>query len=95
MSYSLQLCSTDKFNGLGIFLDTYVLSLCFVGWDICTYLRLDIYRYANSRHSYSFPRVVGMLGDGNTDYDQLHDGDSGSIGACSVSIHPWFIDALH
>jgi len=41
--------------------------------------------YANSRHSYSFPRVVGMLGDGKTSYDVGNDGDSTQIGACSAN----------
>lgn len=27
-----------------------------------------------------------MLGDGKTEYDQEHDGEGSSIGACSVSI---------
>jgi len=41
--------------------------------------------YANSRHSYSFPRVVAMNGDGKTSYDHDHDGDANSIGACSAN----------
>ncbi|KAF9243190.1 concanavalin A-like lectin/glucanase domain-containing protein [Melanogaster broomeanus] len=45
--------SKDKFEGLGIFLDT----------------------YANSRHAYGFPRIVAMLGDGQTPYDQDNDGE--------------------
>ncbi|KAF8870471.1 legume-like lectin family-domain-containing protein [Infundibulicybe gibba] len=53
----------NKFNGLGIFLDT----------------------YANSRHSYSFPRVSSTLGDGNTHYDYDNDGDEQSIGDCSAN----------
>lgn len=56
---------TDKFTGLGIFLDT----------------------YANSRHAYSFPRIVAMLGDGQTGYDHDKDGDANNVGACSVSYH--------
>jgi mannose-binding lectin 2 len=40
--------------------------------------------YANSRHSYAFPRIVGMLGDGTKEYDQANDGEANSIGACSV-----------
>ncbi|EPQ55311.1 hypothetical protein GLOTRDRAFT_76675 [Gloeophyllum trabeum ATCC 11539] len=55
--------SIDKFEGLGIFLDT----------------------YANARHSYSFPRIVAMLGDGKTEYDHDNDGESTNIGACSAS----------
>ncbi|KAI0338377.1 concanavalin A-like lectin/glucanase [Trametopsis cervina] len=55
--------SIDKFEGLGLFLDT----------------------YANSRHSYSFPRLVGMLGDGKTSYDHDSDGDTTTIGGCSAN----------
>ncbi|KZT05407.1 concanavalin A-like lectin/glucanase [Laetiporus sulphureus 93-53] len=39
--------------------------------------------YANTRHSYSFPRVVGMLGDGKTKYDQEGDGQKDGLGGCS------------
>ncbi|KAI0828014.1 legume-like lectin [Trametes gibbosa] len=55
--------SIDKFEGLGVFLDT----------------------YANSRHPYAFPRVNAMLGDGKTSYDQAHDGEANSLGACSAN----------
>jgi Legume-like lectin family len=51
-------------------------------------------RYANSRHSYAFPRITGMLGDGTKEYDQDNDGEANSIGACSVgplSLHSVFI----
>ncbi|KAL6305144.1 legume-like lectin family-domain-containing protein [Sparassis latifolia] len=41
--------------------------------------------YANSRHSYSFPRLNAMLGDGKTTYDQERDGERTSIGACSAN----------
>ncbi|KIP03716.1 hypothetical protein PHLGIDRAFT_110493 [Phlebiopsis gigantea 11061_1 CR5-6] len=41
--------------------------------------------YANSRHTYSFPRVVAMLGDGKTRYDQPNDGEANKIGACSAN----------
>ena len=41
--------------------------------------------YANSRHQYAFPRVVGMLGDGKTEYDAANDGEAHQLGACSVS----------
>ncbi|KAG6816593.1 hypothetical protein H0H87_004819 [Tephrocybe sp. NHM501043] len=53
----------DKFEGLGIFLDT----------------------YANGRHSYSFPHITAMLGDGKTAYDKDTDGDTNSIGSCSAN----------
>ncbi|OAX42807.1 hypothetical protein K503DRAFT_766421 [Rhizopogon vinicolor AM-OR11-026] len=55
--------SIDKFEGLGIFLDT----------------------YANSRHPYGFPRVLAMMGDGETSYDQGHDGEANSLGSCQAS----------
>ncbi|KAI0687102.1 concanavalin A-like lectin/glucanase [Cytidiella melzeri] len=48
-------------------------------------LGLFLDTYANSRHSYSFPRVVGMMGDGKTSYDHANDGDGTSIGACSAN----------
>ncbi|EDR00597.1 ERGIC53, mannose lectin, ER-Golgi intermediate compartment [Laccaria bicolor S238N-H82] len=41
--------------------------------------------YANGRHTYSFPRIVGILGDGKTKYDLANDGDSQAIGACSAN----------
>ncbi|KIJ66033.1 hypothetical protein HYDPIDRAFT_130167 [Hydnomerulius pinastri MD-312] len=40
--------------------------------------------YANSRHPYGFPRIVAMLGDGKTPYDQAHDGEANSLGSCSA-----------
>ncbi|EIN06594.1 concanavalin A-like lectin/glucanase [Punctularia strigosozonata HHB-11173 SS5] len=56
--------SIDRFDGLGIFIDT----------------------YANSRHSYSFPRIMAIKGDGKTNYDLGNDGDSQSLGACSANV---------
>lgn len=41
-------------------------------------------RYANGHHPYSFPRIVGVLGDGKTKYDYANDGDDQAVGACSV-----------
>ncbi|KAG6910435.1 hypothetical protein DXG01_010790 [Tephrocybe rancida] len=41
--------------------------------------------YANGRHSYSFPHITAMLGDGNTVYDKATDGDTNSIGSCSAN----------
>jgi len=41
--------------------------------------------YGNSRHSYSFPRIVGILGDGKTKYDYGNDGDRQAIGGCSAN----------
>ncbi|VDC05119.1 unnamed protein product [Peniophora sp. CBMAI 1063] len=55
--------SKDKFNGLGVFLDT----------------------YANGKHSFSFPRVVGMVGDGTVSYDHDTDGERNKVGACTAN----------
>ncbi|KAI0317418.1 concanavalin A-like lectin/glucanase [Amylostereum chailletii] len=41
--------------------------------------------YANGRHGFSFPRVVGIMGDGNTPYDSKTDGESQKLGACSAN----------
>ncbi|KAG6853518.1 hypothetical protein C0991_003648 [Blastosporella zonata] len=41
--------------------------------------------YANGRHSYSFPHITAMLGDGKTPYDSGTDGDTNSIGGCSAN----------
>ncbi|KAJ7750032.1 legume-like lectin family-domain-containing protein [Mycena maculata] len=41
--------------------------------------------YANSRHGYSFPRIMGMLGDGKTSYNFGNDGDGQEIGACHAN----------
>ncbi|KAI0709625.1 legume-like lectin [Fomitopsis betulina] len=49
-------------------------------------LGLFLDTYANTRHSYSFPRIVGMLGDGHTPYDQAGDGQKGSLGGCSANL---------
>lgn len=55
--------STDKFEGLGIFFDT----------------------YKNNRPGVSFPYVMAMMGDGETSYDQAHDGKGNELAGCSVS----------
>ncbi|PGH09047.1 hypothetical protein AJ79_05776 [Helicocarpus griseus UAMH5409] len=54
--------SMDKFEGLGIFFDT----------------------YKNSRPSVAFPYVMAMMGDGQTSYDQAHDGKSNELAGCSA-----------
>nr|GAT49080.1 mannose ER-Golgi intermediate compartment [Mycena chlorophos] len=41
--------------------------------------------YANTRHSYAFPRIMGMVGDGKTSYNAGNDGDGQEIGACSAN----------
>ncbi|KLJ07658.1 lectin, mannose-binding 2 [Blastomyces silverae] len=52
----------DKFEGLGIFFDT----------------------YKNNRPSVAFPYVMAMLGDGQTSYDQAHDGKANELAGCSA-----------
>ncbi|OAT09978.1 lectin, mannose-binding 2 [Blastomyces gilchristii SLH14081] len=54
--------SIDKFEGLGIFFDT----------------------YKNNRPSVAFPYVMAMLGDGQTSYDQAHDGKANELAGCSA-----------
>jgi mannose-binding lectin 2 len=54
--------STDRFEGLGIFVDT----------------------YKNNRPGVSFPYVMAMMGDGQTTYDQAHDGKANELAGCSV-----------
>ncbi|ORY85353.1 legume-like lectin family-domain-containing protein [Leucosporidium creatinivorum] len=54
--------STDYWDGLGIFFDT----------------------YANSRHSYSFPRIYAIMNDGKKSYDVGKDGQGQEIGSCSL-----------
>ena len=43
--------------------------------------------YANERHTYGFPRIVGVLLDGKTQYDWGNDGDSQALGGCSVRFY--------
>ncbi|EEH42332.2 uncharacterized protein PADG_07152 [Paracoccidioides brasiliensis Pb18] len=40
--------------------------------------------YKNSRASVTFPYVMAMIGDGNTAYDQAHDGKANEIAGCSA-----------
>ncbi|CAG8442179.1 3319_t:CDS:2, partial [Acaulospora colombiana] len=54
----------DKFEGLGIFFDT----------------------YANSRQPHSFPYVMAMMGDGNTEYDHDNDGKANHLAGCEADI---------
>ncbi|OQD75285.1 hypothetical protein PENDEC_c007G01944 [Penicillium decumbens] len=54
--------STDRFEGLGIFVDT----------------------YKNNRPGVSFPYVMAMMGDGQTTYDQAHDGKANELAGCSA-----------
>lgn len=41
--------------------------------------------YANSRHSYSLPRVTAMLGDGHTSYDHNGDNAATELAGCSIN----------
>lgn len=52
----------DKFEGLGIFFDT----------------------YKNNRPGVSFPYVMAMMGDGQTEYDKDNDGKANELAGCSV-----------
>ena len=40
--------------------------------------------YANSKHTYSWPRISAMSGDGKTQYDHDHDNESHELAGCSV-----------
>ncbi|PPQ92433.1 hypothetical protein CVT25_008654 [Psilocybe cyanescens] len=53
--------------------------------DQFTGLGIFLDTYANSKHSYSFPRIVGIVGDGQAKYDFGNDGDSQARGACSAN----------
>ncbi|KAJ1928863.1 hypothetical protein IWQ60_001659 [Tieghemiomyces parasiticus] len=39
--------------------------------------------YANAKHTYNFPHIMGMQGDGKTPYMANSDGDPNSVGGCS------------
>ncbi|KAL1409979.1 hypothetical protein Q8F55_003979 [Vanrija albida] len=51
--------------------------------DHFTGLGLFFDTYANTRHSYSFPRITAMLGDGKTKYDLDGDNAAGELAGCS------------
>ncbi|KAH9485662.1 VIP36-like protein [Psilocybe cubensis] len=53
--------------------------------DQFTGLGIILDTYANSKHSYSFPRIVGIIGDGQMKYDFGNDGDSQALGSCSAN----------
>ncbi|KAF9509767.1 hypothetical protein BS47DRAFT_1487814 [Hydnum rufescens UP504] len=74
----------DKFEGLGLFIDTSVSWLSKLGTDELS--PTLFHRFPNERHSYSFPRVMAMIGDGKTPYDQARDGEPTSAGACSANM---------
>ncbi|KAG8962343.1 hypothetical protein FRC03_004320 [Tulasnella sp. 419] len=42
--------------------------------------------YSNTRHSYSFPRIMAMVNDGTKSYDLGNDGAQQEAGACSASL---------
>jgi mannose-binding lectin 2 len=46
---------------------------------------IDIYANGKGRAKYSFPYIVGMIGDGKTKYDHDGDGKTTQIGDCSAS----------
>ena len=79
--------AADKFEGLGIMVDTCVsyphsspkIRLIFVQRVGST-----MNRYANSDHDYSFPRISVTLGDGATPYDYGDDGEPNNLDGCSV-----------
>jgi hypothetical protein len=61
--------------------------LCsFVGCVFTAEVDIEDYtsRFANEHHSYSFPRIMAVIGDGNTEYDVGKDGANQEAGACSV-----------
>jgi len=41
-------------------------------------------RFGNQHHPYTFPHIMGMIGDGNTEYDVGTDGFNQQAGSCSV-----------
>jgi len=53
--------------------------------DYFTGLGVFFDTYPNSRHKYSFPRVMPMIGDGRTSYDNDHDGEANNMAlGCSA-----------
>uniref|UniRef100_A0A0S1MIK5 L-type lectin-like domain-containing protein n=1 Tax=Phakopsora pachyrhizi TaxID=170000 RepID=A0A0S1MIK5_PHAPC len=42
--------------------------------------------FPNSRHSYEFPRIIGMANHGYKTYDVGNDGDGQESGACSINV---------
>ncbi|KAK7036521.1 hypothetical protein VNI00_011718 [Paramarasmius palmivorus] len=53
--------------------------------DQFTGLGVFLDTYANARHTFSFPRVIGFLGDGKKEYSYGNDGDGQELGACSAN----------
>lgn len=52
--------------------------------DYFTGLGVFFDTYPNTRHSYQFPRITAMLGDGKTKYDLEKDNQDTEAAACSV-----------
>ncbi|KAF8190863.1 lectin [Pholiota molesta] len=53
--------------------------------DQFTGLGIFLDTYANEKHTYSFPRIVGILGDGKMKYDFGRDGEGQELGSCSAN----------
>ncbi|KAK2463042.1 hypothetical protein APHAL10511_004697 [Amanita phalloides] len=53
--------------------------------DKFTGLGVFLDTFANTRHEYAFPRISGMIGNGQTSYDFGNDGDDQVVGACSAN----------
>ncbi|KAF8161414.1 legume-like lectin family-domain-containing protein [Crassisporium funariophilum] len=53
--------------------------------DEFTGLGIFLDTYANARHTYSFPRIYAVLGDGKTKYDFGNDGDDQALAGCSAN----------
>ncbi|KDR75533.1 hypothetical protein GALMADRAFT_156539 [Galerina marginata CBS 339.88] len=53
--------------------------------DEFTGLAIILDTYANEKHTYSFPRIVGILGDGKMKYNFGGDGEGQEVGACSAN----------
>lgn len=72
-------------DGFAIWLskDRAKLGSVFGSVDYFTGLGIFFDTYANSRHSYSLPRVTIMNGDGKTAYDHAHDNAENELAACS------------
>ncbi|KAJ1972209.1 hypothetical protein H4R34_005483 [Dimargaris verticillata] len=54
--------------------------------DYFTGLGIFFDTYANSKHTYSFPIITAMVGDGRTPYDAAGDGEKNSKGRCHAMI---------
>jgi mannose-binding lectin 2 len=49
-------------------------------------LGIFIDTYANAQHSYAFPRVMAILGDGKTKYDNDNDGERQALASCTAKV---------